>query len=232
MRNLVIILLFFVFIFSIGKKYDRIFNQSYYKAIDFIKQNQEKFDQELGHDSKVRIEKISIVFPEIIKYSLYKDILETTALEIIYVNYGKEQADFSIGYFQMKPSFIEKLEHKIYDSNFLFSKYHDLVSFKDSSKKKKRKERIVRLKSIEWQLKYLNCFYDHLSEQYKDHVWRNPESKIRFFSTAYNHDFEADKREIEYWINKKVFPYGLVKGKQQYAYCDIAVFYFKNQLIN
>jgi hypothetical protein len=53
---------------------------------------------------------LSIVFPEIIRYNAFKDFLETKTLEWLYVEYGKDKADFSIGLFQMKPSFVEKLE--------------------------------------------------------------------------------------------------------------------------
>ena len=229
MKYLSTILLLFALIFSCDEKYDEIFHESYKGAVKFIDQNEVQFINELGTNNGIRIEKISIIFPELLKYSRYKDILETTALELIYINYGKEQADFSIGYFQMKPSFIESLEEKIIQNNYLNQKYNNLINFKDSSTKSKRKERIARLKTLDWQLRYLNCFYDYLSITYSVVEWENKESKIRFFATAYNYDFRADKKDIEKWINQKIFPYGLVKGKQQYAYSDIAVFYFKNQ---
>ena len=51
-----------------------------------------------------------IVFPEMVRYSKYRDFLETKFLEILYIQYGKQYADFSIGKFQMKPSFIEEME--------------------------------------------------------------------------------------------------------------------------
>lgn len=219
----------FALTYSCDEKYDEIFYESYKNAVKFIDQNEVKFINELGINNVIRLEKISIIFPELIKYSRYKDILETAALELIYINYGKEQADFSIGYFQMKPSFIESLEDKIIQNNYLNQKYSKLINFKDYSIKSKREERIARLQTLDWQLKYLNCFYDYLSNKYIKVEWENIESKIHFFATAYNHDFKADKKEIEKWIDQKIFPYGLVKGKQQYAYSDIAVFYYKNQ---
>ena len=53
---------------------------------------------------------LPIVFPELIRYSLFRDYLETTMLERLYVKEGTSGADFSIGHFQMKPSFAEKIE--------------------------------------------------------------------------------------------------------------------------
>lgn len=228
MKYLCIILLFFAFVYSCDNKYDDIFYESYKSAVKFIDQNEVKFTNELGTNKAIRLEKISIIFPELLKYSKYKDILETTALELIYINYGKEQADFSIGYFQMKPSFIENLEDKIIQNSYLNQKYNNLIDFKDSSIKSKRKERIARLQTLHWQLNYLNCFYDYLTNKYSKVEWKNKENKIRFFATAYNYNFTAEMKDIEKWIDQKTFPYGLVKGKQQYAYSDIAVFYFKN----
>ena len=230
MRHLSLTLILFVFIFSIDKKYDDIFNESYYKALDFIDENEQVFIDELGCDKSKRFEKISIIFPELLKYSMYKDILETTALELLYVNYGKEQADFSIGYFQMKPSFIENLESEVLINDGLSKEYSNIIFYKDTNIKEIRRERIRRLKTLNWQLKYLNCFYHYISIQYSNYEWSKTEYRIRFLATAYNHDFRADKKQIEQWIDQKIYPYGLIKGKKQYAYSDIAFFYFKNSL--
>lgn len=53
----------------------------------------------------------SIVAPEIIRYVQIKDFFEVKSLEIGYVNNKvKNLSNFSIGYFQMKPQFIEQLE--------------------------------------------------------------------------------------------------------------------------
>lgn len=231
MKYLSLILLFFVFVFSIDKKYDKIYYESYNNTLKFINKNESLFVNLLGFDELERFEKISIVFPELLRYSMFKDVLETTALELIYVNYGKEQADFSIGYFQMKPSFIESLETKISQETIFYQKFNSLITYRDSSNKEIRKERVERLKSLEWQLKYLDCFYAYISDQYSGYEWRKIEDRIRFFATAYNHDFSANKNEIDKWINQKMFPFGVVKRKKQYAYSDIAFFYYKNALI-
>ncbi len=85
MKYLRIILLFFALIYSCDKNYDDIFHESYKSAVKFIDQNEVKFTSELGTNKAIRLEKISIIFPELLKYSKYKDILETTALELIYI---------------------------------------------------------------------------------------------------------------------------------------------------
>ena len=67
-----------------------------------------KFEEErLSKDIVKMQEKTAIFFPELIRYSFIRDLLETTALEYLYIENGKNYADFSIGRMQMKPSFIE-----------------------------------------------------------------------------------------------------------------------------
>ena len=53
---------------------------------------------------------LAVVFPEIVRYSDLEDLIQIRALKVLYVQYGRKYADFSVGHFQMKPSFIEQLE--------------------------------------------------------------------------------------------------------------------------
>ena len=55
---------------------------------------------------------IAVVFPEIVRYSAIRDKIEITLLKALYINLGEDYADFSIGQFQMKPSFAEALHKK------------------------------------------------------------------------------------------------------------------------
>ena len=59
----------------------------------------------------------SIDFPELIRYSVLKDKMEGYILMTFYKLHGSKFSDYSVGYFQMKPSFIENLEKytQIYD---------------------------------------------------------------------------------------------------------------------
>ena len=98
-----------------------------------------------------------------LRYSLWRDLFETTALELLYVKGGKTVADFSIGWLQMKPSFAEMVEGKVQEDSILFQKYSSLLIYQSSTTDsiKVRKERIERLKQFEWQLLYLNAFIDY-----------------------------------------------------------------------
>lgn len=44
------------------------------------------------------------------RYNALKDDIESESLKVLYVQFGKTYADFSIGVFQMKPSFAEGVE--------------------------------------------------------------------------------------------------------------------------
>ncbi|HHH52335.1 MAG TPA: hypothetical protein ENK91_01635 [Bacteroidetes bacterium] len=103
---------------------------------------------------------LSIVAPEISRWVSFNDYVETKALELLYISKGYEYCNFSIGYFQMKPKFIEDLEEYILKNN-LDSSYSlkDLLIDRDIPPKKQRKIRLKRLKSFEWQLVYAYAFY-------------------------------------------------------------------------
>lgn len=56
----------------------------------------------------------AIVFPEVIRYSVIRNKLELHGLFTLYVQYGERYSDFSVGYFQMKPSFARQLELDVF----------------------------------------------------------------------------------------------------------------------
>jgi len=103
----------------------------------------------------------AVVFPELIRYHLLRDLFETESLKLIYVEEGSQIIDFSIGLFQMKPSFVENIENYLQkypcltESTNNFSKIND---FKTSEIKKIRTQRIERLQQTDWQILYLSAF--------------------------------------------------------------------------
>ncbi len=231
MKKLFVVIIVILILLSVRKKlkYEDVFGDSYREAIEFLNENDSIINKYLGYDKQCKNEKLAIVFPELIKYTLYQDLLETTALELIYTNYGKDYADFSIGYFQMKPSFIENIETETLKYSELKSRYYKLLTYDNLTVKEIRKVRVKRLKTLEWQLIYLNCFYDYLTLIYQSEKWKNQNQKVKFYATAYNYNFKADKKDIENRINRRLFPYGKQKGNKQYSYCEISVYYINNR---
>ena len=220
--------------------YEKVFHSEYDNAVSFIEQNHKVFNKVLktNADNQPKVDQplaeknmmISIIFPELIRYSLFRDFFETKALELGYVEYGSNMVDFSIGRFQMKPSFVETLEEKVKRSDKLMNKYYKITVFNDITITGIRRERVERLGSLTWQLIYLECFYDITSERFKDVKWQDDIEKLKFFATAYNYNFCAPKEDIEKWINARTFPYGAHYKGTQYAYSDVSVYFFKNYL--
>jgi hypothetical protein len=209
----------------ITNKYKTYFTSDYTKAIGIIESNGHKFKticNKLNVDDKLVK---SIVFPETIRYNTFKDFVETSALEILYINQGSEIVDFSIGYFQMKPSFIEKLETVINKNPILNTKYKSLFTYSTDNINRVRETRLERLKNIDWQISYVCCFIDYLHLKYPK-LKENEQQMISFYASAYNFGFKRPPQKIINWSNIKAFPYGSDYNGYQFTYSELALQYF------
>ncbi len=227
----IILLQILLLLSSFQHEYTEIFESDYTWAVRFIKKNRRQFVEKSSQYMVDTAVITSVIFPEVIRYSIFKNYFETKGLEIIYAKYGKKYADFSIGYFQMKPSFVEALEKYASITDGLPEKFSHISKFSFSREKKIRAERIRRLKSFEWQMDYLHCFYLITLKLHEDQQWDNKNEKIKFFATAYNHGFYKDSEEIKKWINVPVFPYGPNSKSRQYVYSDISCYFYNNNYI-
>ena len=196
-------------------------------AIQLLKKEQKTIDSiALNYNCK-KSEVLSIVFPEIIRYSRFKDFFETKALEQLYVLKGNAWADFSIGFFQMKPSFVEDLEYHVRYLPDLDEDFTEIIEYKTTTEERTRFERVERLKSFEWQLKYAFCYYFIMKKCYEGYQFENDEMRLRYFATAYNFGFTKPFEEIEAWMNEKAFPYGKKFKTEQFAFCDLSIAFQK-----
>lgn len=161
---------------------------------------------------------LAIVAPEMFRYSAFRNFMETTALETLYIDYGKAAADFSIGYFQMKPSFIEEMEQLD----------NTLTKYATTSPILLRKERLDRLKSKSWQIKYAISFCELMDKKYAYKQFNTIKDKIAFYATAYNLGINTSENIINQWKDKKVFPYGYQYGNNQCTYSAIAYDIYKH----
>lgn len=172
----------------------------------------------------------AIVFPEIMRYSQLKDDVESESLKVLYVQLGNQYADFSIGKFQMKPSFAEKVE-RLAESLLSDSVSRELnLSYSVSAPDSIRQERINRLLDIEWQQVYLSAFVlvcDHL---YKGVAFDQELDKLQWYAAVYNGGFEKDN----VWIQKRIsigesyLNNGMPGNK--FNYCALATHYFKKDI--
>lgn len=229
MKTITIFFAFFIMqTTSYNQNYPNIFGNDYKNAIKFFKVNKDVIERTLNTfniDIKIAT---SVVFPERIRYSIVKDFFETAFLEVFYVENGSSQVDFSIGHFQMKPSFAEKVEFFVKFNQRLSFKYNVLINYKQKDIKLIRKKRIDRLKNLNYQLIYISAFYDIVKTVFFiDNM--NEKLKIKFFATAYNYGFDKTQNNLIKNINKKYFPYGSSYPGKQYSYSNISYYFYYNE---
>jgi hypothetical protein len=208
--------------------YSEIFNPDYQNAIALISSNQ-FFSDSL---KKWGIEPdfaLAIVFPEVLRFSAIRDWAETKSLEVLYTQYGDKYADFSIGYFQMKPSFAAEIEDQW---NLYLTRHPSQIAllhkFQNFNTEQSRYQRIKRLSDKIWQLRYLAIFYFLMDEKYNHINWQDKDARLLFYATAFNTGFRKNKEIIEKHSKGKAFHTKIIKPSVCYNYGEIAVDYYRN----
>jgi hypothetical protein len=146
---------------------------------------------------------------------MVRDVMETAALEFAYVRFGREAADFSIGPFQMKPSFIEDLEKAAG------------IGYAAADPALQRRLRLQRLKDIRWQFYYAFSFYAHSQNRFAAVLAAEESQQLAFIASAYNFGFTRPVNAIEKWQQAEVFPYGSAFRGQQESYAQVALRFYE-----
>jgi len=167
----------------------------------------------------------AIVAPEISQFSYLQDKAETYALKVFYVQNGKDYSDFSIGLFQMKPSFIESLENYISANTELKNKFQKFL-FTKPDERQARVERIERLSSLQWQIEYLALFCVVVNHKFMNATFSTDEKKLRFYANAYNSGFHRSEEALKS-VKGAYFPH---LSKTKYRYMDISVWFYNEVL--
>lgn len=221
--------LFFAFAQSkTAQEYEKNYKSDFYEALNFLKQNKILFAQELNKDGGDVRAIAAIAFPEMVRYSELSNLFESATVEVLYVKFGTKYADFSIGNFQMKPSFIEKVEAYLEDNKMAM--FSDVWKFNETEETEIRQKRISRMKTLKWQLRYLRAFYAIMTYKFPSQLTQT-DHKIRFMAAAYNRGFDKTETEITRWSKVDAFPHGARYTGKQYNYADIAYyFYYKHSI--
>jgi hypothetical protein len=203
------------------ENYRKIFSSDYERAIHFLQSEQKWMDEIIVSYGLEPREVKAIIFPELIRYNSIQDKIETFALESLYIQYGKAYANFSIGPFQIKPSFAENVEidflRKIDPAKSGVLDTTQTINARDS--------RLQRLKNSMQMLRYVCMFFNILERKYPS--WNSEEEKIKFFASAYNSNYRNRGQEIRNFATKKFFHTGLAASKK-YSYADIAWFFYND----
>lgn len=208
-----------------GQNYALIFGADYQQALLTYAQQSEKWKKYFI--TKQEFEVMSaVVFPELIRYSQVQDLMETEVLTVAYIQQGSQLCDFSIGQFQIKPSFLEKVE-SYFEGNehFAYLKYPKREKSSHEAQSL-REQRLQRLENFHWQLCYLHCFYV-LMEGKTQHLLLSTAEKINLYATAYNAGFEHTLEQLDKKKTESYFPYGKNFEGKQYNYAAISVQFFE-----
>lgn len=217
--------------FSLGlaqsKDYGKIFGSDWENAVKWVDENRSWIEPKLEKYNISYSLAIAVIFPELVRYAAMRDRMETTLCKALYINHGEKYADFSIGVFQMKPSFAEHIRKEA--SVVMLHRSH--VLFKDREEydgiKAFRASIIADLQKPETQLNYLIAFFKISESRFRMNRMNDAE-KLKFLATAYNYGFYKDHDEIEKMIDRKFFNTKLFQ-QENYAYSDVSLYWFKNQ---
>jgi len=198
------------------------FFDDFHKTILFYKINQPHF-QRIADDTGLKPSFIfSIVAPEITQFNMLVNTIQVSTLKVLYVEKGADYSNFSIGLFQMKPSFVEALEDEVKNFPTLKEKFAN-VPISSNDFRNNRVERIKRMTSMEWQFKYLQLFCEIMKIRYVGKAYRTVNEQLRFVSTAYNTGFQKPENEIVRMQKVKCFP---LMSTTKYNYSEVALAFF------
>jgi hypothetical protein len=207
-----IFLFFIIQVFPQQLTYKEVFGIHYQLAEDFIASNRWMADT-LRSNGLDPCTGLAIVFPELIRYSSIRDNIETAALKSLYIQYGKSYADFSIGHFQMKPSFAEDIEKEYIKLRGLPVNSYDTTDCVSS-----RKERINRLNSAEGQVRYLCMFMKLMTRSLNQLASFGKKEEVRLMAAAYNYGFRADIKTLKEISQKQFFYAGIFASETKFNY--------------
>jgi hypothetical protein len=202
--------------------YAEIFGEDWKKAETFEKENRQWIKPLIEKNHISYPLAISVVFPELVRYSALRDKMEISLLKTLYVNLGEDYADFSIGVFQMKPSFAETIrdESSAYLGRRAGITFKSVADYDDI--KEYRKSIIKDLEDPESQVIYLITFIRICEKKFN--LDRMDEIRfLKFLSTAYNFGIDKTGIQIAKMTDKKFFSTKLISS-EKYCYADVSLF--------
>jgi hypothetical protein len=210
--------------------YQDVFGDDWKKALIFEKENRSWMEPLLAKNHIPYPVAIAVIFPELVRYSALRDKMEITLLKALYINLGQDYANFSIGHFQMKPSFAELIREQTGAIHGLKSG----VSFKAKSDyediKIFRKSIVADLEDPRTEFNYLIGFLKICEKKFKTNR-KDEITRLKFLATAYNYGIDKNTEQIENMLNNKSFNTKLFKT-ENYSYADVSLYWYRNFVIN
>lgn len=225
-RILITTLLWVIPIGLWGQEYATQLGSDWSRAAEHVEQRRAAWDEVF---SSLHVEAAvceAIIFPEQLRFSRWQNSLEQAALHGLYIKGGKKKADFSIGRFQMKPSFVEQIESAWMKSP---QRHKYRLYFDTMQSNEQRKRRLERMEEEHWQCVYLALFVKLVEERLPELTSMPDEERVGLLATAYNMSFTASLSELQQQRLRSTFHLDLFPSKstRYYAYAGIAVEWYK-----
>lgn len=226
LQALILVLMLCVPVGSKARSYARQFGSEWRRAAERVEQHRAAWQEVFGTLDVDAAECEAIVFPEQLRFSRLQDGMEQAALLGLYVTGGREKANFSIGLFQMKPSFAEQVEAAWMKSpmRHAYRLYFDLTDNREQ-----RQRRLERITDERWQCVYLALFVRLMDEREPSLKELPGDERIRLLATAYNMSFTAPLEELQRSKHRRTFHTDLLATKRTryYEYAGIAAEWYK-----
>lgn len=206
---------------AFSTNYPKVFGNDWTSAVRFVNEHHAAWKlvfDEFGVDARLAE---AVVFPELIRYSKWQDEIETAAVNGLYVLQGTSGANFSIGRFQMKPSFAEEVE-AAWNRSVLAKEHSFVFNLQDAAEA--RRSRIRRLSTLEGQCQYLAIF---IRLQFLRHPQLKPlqlKEQVGILAAIYNHSFSTTWEQASRLRHQKHFHTDMIatRNTKKYCYADIA----------
>jgi len=211
---------------AFSSNYRQVFGDSWKAAEKFVDEHHAEWTQTFtlfGVDSRLAE---AIVFPELIRYSIWQDQIEQAAVNALYVLQGTAGANFSIGRFQMKPSFAEEVE-EAWNKSPLALQYGFVFNTQPNAEA--RRSRLRRLATTEGQCRYLVLFVRLQQLRHPQLQKLSRKEQVRHLATLYNGSFSASWATVRKEKRAKRFHTDIIPTRRTryYSYSDIAVAWWK-----
>lgn len=205
---------------AFSANYQKVFGTDWTEAERYVREHHEDWEKEFDlFDVDSRVAE-AVVFPELIRYSMWKDEIERAAVNGLYISKGREGANFSIGRFQMKPSFAEEVE-QAWNASPLAKEYG--FSFNLANNNEARRSRVRRLSTEEGQCRYLAIFI-RLQQQRLPQLQKvSKEQQVRLLATAYNRSLSASWQSLCNMQHERHFHTDVIKTRSTRFYCYAAI---------
>ncbi len=126
MKRFITIISFYIFLVNIAyatSDYIKSHSKESLQALTFYSRYYQLFRNAAEETGFSESFLFSIIAPEVSQFNNMTDATQIYALKVLYVQGGKSYANFSIGWFQIKPSFVELLEKMVSNDSVLLSRY-------------------------------------------------------------------------------------------------------------